>query len=368
MEVIRILQIVPNMQAGGLESYIMNLYRNIDRNKIQFDFLVHYKERKHFDDEIESLGGKIYRFSLRDDNNLFKYKRELNDFFKNHKEYRVIHCHMASVGAIIFKIAKKHGVEVRIQHSHNSTTDKTLKGRVKAIMIRGCKKYSTLNLACSNDAGKYLFKNRPYKVVPNAIDMNNFKYDEDKRIELRRQFDIDDDCFVLGNVGRFNVQKNHLFLLEVFKIFKNSNKAKLLLIGSGEKEKEIRNYINDNGLNKDVIILQNRKDVNELYNMMDCFILPSLFEGLPLVAIEEQVNGLKGYYSSNITKDVDISNNVEFVDIDDAEKFANSIKLQFRKDRDLAYHKLKDSEYNTRISSTKMQTLYLDLYTGCYNE
>lgn len=106
IEPIRILQIVPNMQAGGLETLIMNIYRNIDRKKVQFDFLVHYNERKHYDDEIEELGGKIYRFSLRDNNNIIKYKRELNNFFNQHSEYKVIHCHMASIGALVFKVAK----------------------------------------------------------------------------------------------------------------------------------------------------------------------------------------------------------------------------------------------------------------------
>ena len=120
---IKILHVVPNMQAGGLETFIMNIMRNIS-DEVEFDFLVHYKEKKFYDDEIERLGGIIYRFALRDDHNIFKYIGQLNKFFKNHKEYKIIHCHMPSIGFLVFLIAKKNGIKVRIAHSHHSNCSK----------------------------------------------------------------------------------------------------------------------------------------------------------------------------------------------------------------------------------------------------
>ena len=171
---IRVLHVVPNMNVGGLETFIMNVYRNIDRDKIQFDFLEHYIEPSVYDEEIEKLGGKIYRFSLRNDNNIFKYIIDLNKFFKEHKEYKIVHCHMSSINAILFVVAKFHGIKIRIAHSHNTTTEKTVKGFIKKICASFVKYTSTVNFACSSEAGDYLFGIKGYTVIPNAINLNDF--------------------------------------------------------------------------------------------------------------------------------------------------------------------------------------------------
>lgn len=359
---IRILQIVPNMQAGGLESLIMNLYRHIDRNKVQFDFLVHYKDRKFFDDEIESLGGKIYRFSLRDDNNIFKYKRELNKFFKQHKEYKVIHCHMSSIGTTVFKIAKKHNINVRIAHSHNSSTDKTLKGRIKRLLMLPLKKYSTVNFACSNDAGKFLFGNKPFTFFENAINIERFKFNQNKRDEYRKLLNIEDKCFVIGCDARFNIQKNHIFLLKVFKQLMQSNNVKLLLIGKGEREDEIRKFITENSLQNNVIILQNIKNIEDYYCAMDCFVLPSLYEGLPLVAIQAQASGLPCYFSDKITTQTNLSGEINFLPIDNDTEFAGSIKLTKSKDRLKNYENIYNSNFNIIKKAKEIENFYLLKY------
>ena len=304
MKPIRVLQIVPNMQQGGLENFIMNIYRNIDRQKVQFDFLVHYHRRQFFDDEIEKLGGMIYRFSLRDDNNIIKYIIELNKFYKKHKEYKVIHCHMSSIGFINFLIAKKNGIKIRIAHSHNSSTDKTIKGRIKRIMMLPYKYVSTLNYACSNDAGKYLYGNKKFEVIPNAIDTKNFEYNESFRKEIRDKLKLGNKL-VIGNVGRFNLQKNHFFLIDIFYNIYNINKnAVLLLVGKGELENTIKEKVNKLGLEKCVYFLGIRSDINKIYQGMDIFLMPSLFEGLPLTGIEAQMSKLKCFFSDNITKEV----------------------------------------------------------------
>lgn len=241
MQPIKVLHIVPNMQAGGLETFIMNLMRNIDRSKIQFDFLVHYQSRKFYDDEIEKLGGKIYRFSLREDNNLFHYLYHLNKFFKEHQEYKIIHCHMESIGFLIFFIAKCHGIKVRIAHSHTINTENNLKGKIKYLLSKLIKYTSTDNLACSKQAGEYLFHDKPYQIIPNAIDLSKFSFDQNKRNQIREELKIEQSALVVGHIGRFNLAKNHTKLLDIFFEYQltNSN-SYLLLVGEGEEKNPLK--------------------------------------------------------------------------------------------------------------------------------
>lgn len=313
---IRILQIVPNMQNGGLENLIMNIYRNIDRNKVQFDFLVHYQEKKFFDDEIEQLGGKIYRFSLRNNNNIFKYIIELNKFYKIHKEYKVIHCHMSSIGFINFVIAKHNGIKVRIAHSHNSSTDKTIKGRIKRIMIIPYKYISTINYACSKEAGKFLFGKKKFEMIPNAIETNKFEYNDKFDTEIRKKYGFNDEDIIIGHIGRFNIQKNHIFLLKAFKeAVKENRKLKLMLLGDGELMPLVKKYVCENDLEKSVIITGVVSDTWKYYSAFDVFSLPSLFEGLPVVGVEAQSSGVKCIFSDNITKDIVISDLIKYLEL-----------------------------------------------------
>lgn len=358
-EPIRILQIVPNMQSGGLENFIMNIYRHVDRKKIQFDFLVHYQEEKFFDKEIEKLGGKIFRFSLRNDNNILKYIKKLNAFYKNHPEYRVIHCHMSSIGFINFLIAKKNGIKVRIAHSHNSKTDKTLKGKVKRLLMLPYKYESTINYACSNKAGKYLFGKKSYEVIPNAIEIEAFKYNKDLRKEIRKQLNISDETVLLGHIGRFNIQKNHAFLLKIFKEIQLINKnTKLILIGDGELKNQIYKMAQQYDLNKNIIYTGTISNTFEYYNAMDAFLLPSLFEGLPVVGIESQTNGLKCYFSSNITKEVSISENTFFLKLDNPKCWAQKI-IENKFDRTT---KINNEKYNIKKVAKNLQERYIGLY------
>lgn len=365
MKTIRILQIVPNMQQGGLENFIMNLYRNINREKIQFDFLVHYKKNKYFDDEIEELGGKIYRFTLREDNNIFKYIVNLNSFFKKHKEYKVIHCHMSSIGFIVFFIAKLNGIEVRIAHSHNSNTEKTLKGFIKSILMKPYKYFSNVNFACSQDAGKYLFRNKKFEVIPNSIDVEKFKFNKEKRKEIREKYNIDND-FVIGHIGRFNIQKNHDFLIDIFnEIVKEKLNAKLLLIGTGELESKIKEKIEILKIKDKVLFLGTRNNTNDFYQAMDCFVLPSFFEGLPVVGVEAQASGLPCVFSDEITPEIKINNNIKFVSLKEcAKQWAkeiNEISSDLNRER---YYKTVQSIYGIEKLKEKMERKYINLYNN----
>lgn len=353
----RVLHIVPNMNVGGLETFIMNVYRNIDRDEIQFDFLEHYMESSYYDDEIIKLGGKIYHFSLRNDNNIFKYIINLNKFFREHKEYKVIHCHMESVGAMVFLIAKFHGVKVRIGHAHTDSVPKGIKGKVKKITSWFFKYTTTVNLACSKEAGNYLFKNKKFKVIPNGIDFELFKFNEDKRKLLRDKYNFSDNNFVIGHVGRMDDAKNQLFLLDVFyEYHKYNSLAKLVLVGDGELRSKIVDKINDLKLNGDVLLLGVRSDVNELLSMFDLFAFPSKFEGLGIVLIEAQLNGLRTIASDVIPRNTNISNYISYLPLD-VMGFVNEFKKYNYRDNKIIYKKNKDS-FDIRLVVDKIKKIY----------
>lgn len=359
---IRILQIVPNMQQGGLENFIMNIYRNIDRTKVQFDFLVHYNEKKFFDDEIEKLGGKIYRFSLRDDNNIIKYIKELNKFYKEHPEYKVIHCHMSSIGFLNFIIAKRNGIKVRIAHSHNANTEKSLKGFIKKILIKPLKYVSTVNFACSQKAGKFLFGNKRFEVIYNAIDVHRFEYNPDVRKKIREEYNLE-DFFVVGHIGRFNVQKNHEFLIDVFnELLKSKQKLKLILIGEGELQDKIKNKVKELKIEDNVLFLGVRNNVNEFYQAMDCFVLPSFFEGLPVVGVEAQASGLTCIFSDRITKEINLTEKVKFVSINSINDWINALKnLKLNDDRKKNLELIYEN-YEIKNIAQKLECEYLKLF------
>lgn len=309
---IRVLQVVPNMQAGGIETLIMNLYRNIDRSKIQFDFLVHYKGKFFYDDEIRRLGGRIYHLTVRDDNNFPKYLKDLNTFFKSHHEYKAVHGHMVSTAVFYMYFAKKYGVKLRIVHSHNTNTVDGLKGWTKARLAKLAPIFANQYFACGEAAGKYLYGSTPFTVFNNGIDLEKFEYNPKIRDDYRKKLGIENKL-VIGHIGRFNMQKNHKFLLQVFNELQKKNPdSVLLLIGVGELEAKIQDQIRKLGLDNKVRFLGNRKDVQNLYQAMDIFLLPSLFEGLPVVAIEAQDAGLPIIASANITKEIALTPLVTF--------------------------------------------------------
>lgn len=306
-EPIRVLHILQRMEAAGVQTLLMNLYRKIDRNKVQFDFLVHYTAPQFFDEEIEALGGKIYRFSVREDYNFPKYYRDLNNFFKVHTEYKIVHGHMHSLGGIYLHVAKKNGVPVRIAHSHTNSTQKDVKQFVKILMNHLYAVDANVLFACSDAAGRYMFGSKQFEVINNAIITDNFVYSVASRQNKRRELNIADK-FVIGSVGRFEIQKNQRFTVEVFeKINKVRPDSVLLLIGAGSKQDEIKALVTEKGLKEKVMFLGNRRDVAELYQAMDVFVMPSLFEGLGIVGIEAQAAGTPVVCTDTLPIEIDVS-------------------------------------------------------------
>ncbi|MBR3377769.1 glycosyltransferase family 1 protein [Candidatus Saccharibacteria bacterium] len=325
MAAVRVLQVVSELNQGGIENFLMNIYRNIDREKVQFDFIVHHMRRGCFEDEIEKMGGKVYHFSLLDDKNIMKYIKNLKCFFRKHKDYSILHGHLASIGFLYLSIAKKEGIKCRIAHSHGTATPKSIKGRIKSILFKGFKKNANILFACSDEAGKFLFGDSNYTVVPNAIDFNRFSYDEKKRLTIRKQNNIKNEM-VVGHVGRFTIEKNHEFIIEILKNMSNKEpNIKFLLIGDGSQKKRIMQKALEEGVDDKIIFAGNRLNVEDYYSAMDIFILPSLFEGFPVACVEAQANGLKSFFSSNISKEVKITNLASFIDGFDAEIWSKKI-------------------------------------------
>lgn len=362
---IRILHIVPNMQAGGLETLIMSWYRNIDRSKVQFDFLVHYQGKFFYDDEIERLGGKIYHLSVRDDSNFIKYLHDLDRFFKEHKEYKIVHGHMESLGQFYFKAAKKHGVPVRIAHSHNSATEPTLKGKVKGMLAKGFPKYATNYFACSELAGQFMFGNRNFTVIKNAIDLSYFQYNEETRIEMRAELNLKNK-FVIGHVGRFCTQKNHKYLIDVFEqIHKRNSNAILLLIGKGEFLEEVKAYVAEKSLSGCVSFLGVRNDVNKLYDAMDVFVFPSIFEGLGIVAIEAQESRLMTVCSDVVPKEANVTEYYKAISLQEApERWAEEIcEYANGYEKKDVTDKIRNAGYDIKKSALMLQHFYQGVLT-----
>ena len=304
---IRILHVLQRMEAGGTQALLMNIYRNIDRSKIQFDFFVEYMEKQFYDDEIINMGGKIYYNSVREDYNIWKFEKVLKKVLKENPEYKIIHVHAYTIGYFCLRVAKKCGVPVRIAHSHNNAMTHDAKRFVKAFMQKLYTIYATDLFACSEDAGKYLFKDKKFKVLKNAIDTDRFLADKKIRSEVRKELGIENK-FVIGHVGRFHLQKNHEFLIDIFEEVHNLRKdAELLLIGSGPLEKQIKDKVDKKNLTQFVKFLGNRSDMNRIYQAMDVFVFPSYFEGLGIVAIEAQAAGIPLVCSEGLPSEANIS-------------------------------------------------------------
>ncbi len=306
-EPIRVLHILQRMEAGGTQALLMNIYRKMDRTKVQFDFLVVYKEKQFYDDEIENMGGNVYKLSFREDLNLLKFQKDLSNFFKQHHEYHIVHCHAYTIGYFCLKAAKKYGLPVRIAHSHNNETVHDIKYLPKMFMQRMFTKNATDLFACSEEAGKYLFKDKPFQVLKNAIDSQKFIASANVREETRKELGLENK-FVVGHVGRLHPQKNHNFLVDVFEeIKKKRPDAELILVGTGPLEEKVQNKVTEKGLTDCVHFLGNRKDMNRIYQAMDVFVFPSLFEGLGIVAIEAQAAGVPIVCSEGLPPETDIT-------------------------------------------------------------
>ena len=368
-EPIRILQVGMSPNYGGTEAFIMEQYRHIDRNKVQFDFLNVFKQDIACTDEIKALGGRIFDLDMARHNGISTYHANLDNFFKNyHKQFNGIHCNCQSLINIdLLKYAKKYTIPMRIVHSHNAGYGQEPSLLQKAIILLNkltVKKYATHFFACSSLAAKWMFpQNAKTTVIHNAIDINKFRYNEQIRIAKRKDLHIADDTFVVFFVGRLDPQKNPLYLIEIFEEIVNKNShSKLLIAGEGYMQAEIEALISEKGLGEKVQLLGNCTDVNELMQAADIFLLPSRFEGLGIVLVEAQAANLPCFTSKDVVPaEVNITNTVQFISLEKSPQewaesiLKNSSVTQTREDR---YSQICDSGYNSENAAKILQEIY----------
>jgi len=364
--VTRILQVVSTLSYGGIETFIMNVYRNIDRNKIQFDFLVQNESEGIFDKEVRKLGGKIFRISYVTKVGHFSYIKNLNNFFENNK-YSVIHSHVNTMSGFVLKEAKKHNIPIRITHSHNTKYSKNFFEAIyKNYSKLFIKHVATDFFACSKKAGISLFGDRgvssKFKIIYNGVKLDKYRYSSLKKEKIMNNFIFDRKKKVIGHIGRFEKTKNHKFILEIFKKIKSkNNNFVLLLIGEGKLKDNIIKLATELKIIDDIIFLGIRDDVNEILQIIDYILFPSVYEGLPVTLVEAQAAGVMCFISNSITKEIDLGINlIKYNSLkDDAEVWAEEIlKCNYTKTDTINI--LKKSKYNILSTAQYLEKYYLN--------
>ena len=361
---IRVLQIMGIVESGGVEAVIMNYYQHIDREKVQFDFIMHKGANAEYVRKVHSLGGKVYEITSYS-KNIFKFTYEIYKIIKTGK-YNIIHCNLNALSGFPLLAAYLAGAEVRILHNH--TTDNKAEGLrtvIKRILRPFAKLFANQYWACSKLAAEWMYgrqaaENGKVTIINNAIDLEKFAFDNKKREQLRKTLNLKDK-FVVGHVGRFMKQKNHDFLIDIFvEVSKKNDKAVLILIGDGPLKQVIENKVNILGLSDKVIFLGVRNDVADLYNAMDVFVLPSLYEGLPVVGVEVQANGLPFICSANITDEIVISEKIYRCELNEGAEFWSEMILKFSGKERCKVEKI-FNEFDIKVQAKELEKKYEEL-------
>lgn len=309
----------------------MNLYNNVDRKKVQFDFVVTPEERKGLYEQVEKLGGRVFVCPQYTGKNHFAYCKWWDSFFKEHPEYHVIHGHVRSTASIYLKIAKKNGL-VTIAHSHSTSNGSGISAIVKDMLQLTIRHTADYLFACSDKAGRWLYGEKAteqpnYRMIPNGVDLKRFAFCEKKRQQMRQKLGIAEDTFVLGHIGRITVPKNHQFLVELFAEYHKENpNSKLLLVGDGELFETVQQQCTELGIQEAVIMVGSKTNTEDYYQAMDVFVFPSLWEGLGIVAIEAQANGLPCLVSENVPREAVLTENTKVLSLQSRGEWLDELK------------------------------------------
>lgn len=363
---VRVLQIVRKMDMGGVQSMLMNYYRNIDRNRVQFDFLVQSNEDGFYDNEILAMGGIIHRVSPI--KNIFSYYNDVNKvLYKN--DYRIVHIHENFRNFHGLVLSYLNRVPCRISHSHNSYPEPSfIKRIIKKNISFLINRLSTHKYACSSIAADWLYGKRQRRIgntaiINNAIDTQKFRFEKMSRLQKREELNLTDKVLI-GHIGNFSEQKNHEFLIDIFKeIHLLEEKAHLVLVGEGELTEKVKRKVDLLGLTEHVSFLGKRSDANQLLHAFDIFLFPSLYEGLPVVVVEAQASGLKSVISDKISKEIVISNLVTFVQLDRKPSLWAQVVLNNIDDSDpLGMSEvIKENGYDIIVESKKLEHTYISM-------
>lgn len=361
---IRILHVLHGLNRGGIETILMNIYRKIDHDLIQFDFAIVEENKCDYEDEILSLGGRIYRLPGLGVGRFIGYT---NAFLRLAKNYKIIHAHWNTVSTIPLLLARWRGVPTRIAHAHIAKTSEGYKGIIKKMLRFFLKCGANHFFACGIDAAKYLYgeqivRERRCYILNNAIDVSRFVYNSEIRKSRRNELNITENTSILGHVGRFSIQKNQLFLLEIFKCYHENNRdSKLILVGEGELRTEIEDKIRMLHLEKDVILTGNVSDVYEWLQVFDFYVFPSLYEGLSLSVIEAQAAGLKCLCSDHIDRNSKVTDLLDFFPLEaSASDWAKRLCCEKNYQRVNAEDLLTSAGYNIQEVSSRLQHFYED--------
>ena len=369
-EPIRVASVIGRYIGGGVEAVTINYYRNIDKNKIQLDFICDEDSTNIPYEEIEKMGGKV--IIIPSYSKPFKYHKELKKVLKE-GNYKIIHSNINTLSVFSLFAAKCAGVPVRIAHSHSTTNKKEKKKNLMKQVLRPFSKvFATDYMCCSELAGRWLFGNKEYDkgnvyLLNNAIDLDKFKYNEALRKKKRKELGIKDDTLVIGHIGRFVAQKNHDYLIDIFnEIHKKNNNSILLLAGQGPLMEDIKNKVKELNLDDSVKFLGQRNDANELYQAFDVFLLPSLYEGLPVVGVEAQASGLLCYLSDDMTKETKVLDITKFMSLNNTpEEWANNILDDVKKYKRIDTSKeMTAKNFNIKEEAKKLEEYYLNLYNN----
>ena len=369
-EPIRVASVIGRYIGGGVEAVTINYYKNIDKNKVQFDFICDEDSTNIPYEEIERMGGKV--IIIPSYSKPFKYHKALKRVLKE-GNYKIIHSNINTLSVFSLFAAKCAGVPVRIAHSHSTTNKKEKKKNLMKQVLRPFSKvFATDYMCCSELAGRWLFGNKEYDkgnvyLLNNAIDLDKFKYNESLRKKKRKELGIKDDTLVIGHIGRFVAQKNHDFLIDIFnEIHKKNNNSILLLAGQGPLMEDIKNKVKELNLEDSVKFLGQRNDANELYQAFDVFLLPSLYEGLPVVGVEAQAAGLLCYLSDDMTKETKVLDITKFMSLNNTpEEWADNILDDVKKYKRIDTSKeMTAKNFNIKEEAKKLEEYYLNLYNN----
>lgn len=364
MNKIKILYIIRTMNMGGAQVLIMNIIRNINKENFQIDFLLN--EEGIFDDEIRKLGGKIFYMPYLTEIGQSKYKKNLIKFFKEHKEYKLIHSHMNQVSGLILEAAYDADVPIRIAHSHTMGNKNNVLVKIykRYLQSKICK-YSTHLIACSTETAKWMFKKRAQEtlIIKNGIDIDKFRFSIEKRKAVREELGLQENIIVIGNVGRFSAVKNHVFMIKIFKEFRKNFNSKLLLIGEGELKEKIIELVKQENILQDVIFKVEKDNVEKFYNAMDIYMCPSLYEGIPLTLIEAQTNGIPIIASDTVDSNVKVTENFAFESLlSSSDIWCEKMKKLLNIGRKNNIENIEEAGYNIKNQIIKLEKFYDTIY------
>ncbi|MCX8074605.1 MAG: glycosyltransferase [Clostridia bacterium] len=375
MKKINIVCYSEKIEHGGIETYIINLFKNLDNSKFNFTIMCSQKLTDRYDNEVQSRGSKIVVTLQK----IYKSPilRTINNFYAFYKTIKKMDCdilHLNVCNSVTMAygcIAKKCGVKNVIFHSHSSNISnnaRILKLIAHKIFKLIFEKYGTCYIACSDLAAKWLYseniiRQNKVKILNNPVDFSKFKYDETLRENIRHELGLENK-FVIGNIGRFNKEKNHIFLINVFEeILKINDNSILFLVGQGELKANIEKLVSEKKISDKVIFYGVTEDIYICYLVMDVFVLTSHFEGNPITAMEAQSYGLKCFLSSSITRQADITNSIEMISLNKSPEYwaYEILKHSDNYNRSYIYNKIKIDDYNINNVTNKMQEIYSNL-------